>query len=147
MDITQLVTNELKKVKEKYGKDDSIVNMLEKALTRFGYLVLGEINRLNVPCFTILEDNDYTKQGFVNMMLNYLIDKDDETYGKLKFSEYKAWNDFSVSEPQDKRLLIVELSNGKLDFANYKENQWINQDNIILNDVVKWRSFLPNGYN
>ena len=78
MNITDLVERCLKDSIEKYGKDDSIVKMCKDCMTFFGYKVLEEINRLNFTAFTISDDNDFSKQGFGNMLLNYLVDEKDE---------------------------------------------------------------------
>ena len=109
----------------------------------FGYKVLEEINRLNFTAFTILDDNDFSKQGFANMLLNYLVD---EKYGKIHFNEYKAWKDNSIEKPRTSTAnyyIVVELSNGKYDFAKWSvENEtWTNQNGKIINDIVKWREF------
>ena len=72
MNITDLVNRELKESEDKFGKEDTIVSLLRKSLTLFGYKVLKEISRLNFPAFTYTEDNDLTKQGFCNMVLHYL---------------------------------------------------------------------------
>ena len=64
MNITDLVESFMKKKKKKYGKDDTIVKMCKNCMTFFGYKVLEEINRLNTVPFTLLDDNDLSKQGF-----------------------------------------------------------------------------------
>ena len=146
MNITDLVERCMKESTEKYGKDDSIVKMCKDCMTFFGYQVLKEINRLNTVAFTILDDNDFSKQGFGNMLLNYLVDKEDEKYGKIHFDEYKAWKDNSIEKPRTSTTnyyIAVELSDGKYDFAKWSnENEtWINQDGKTLTDVVRWREF------
>lgn len=146
MDITSLVERYLENSIEKYGKDDTIVKMCKDCMTFFGYKVLEEINRLNTISFTILDDDDFSKQGFANMLLNYLVDEEDEKYGKIHFNEYEAWHDNSITKPRcliPKYYIAVELSNGKYDFAKWSdENEtWTNQDGKILTDVVRWREF------
>ena len=159
MNITDLVERCLKDSIEKYGKDDSIVKMCKDCMTFFGYKVLEEINRLNFTAFTIIDDNDFNKQGFANMLLNYLVDEEDEEeelvedgneedekYGKIHFDEYKAWKDNSIEKPRTSTAnyyIVVELSNGKYDFAKWSvENEtWTNQNGEILADVVRWREF------
>lgn len=146
MNITDLVDKELEEAENEFGKEDTFVSLLRKALTLFGYKVLEEINRLNFTAFTILDDNDFSKQGFANMLLNYLVDEEDEKYGKIHFNEYKAWKDNSIEKPRTSTTnyyIVVELSNGKYDFAKWSvENEtWTNQNGKIINDVVKWREF------
>ena len=146
MNITDLVDKELEEAEDKFGKEDTFVSLLRKALTLFGYKVLEEINRLNFTAFTILDDNDFSKQGFANMLLNYLVDEEDEKYGKIHFDEYKAWKDNSIEKPRTSTAnyyIVVELSNGKYDFAKWSvENEtWTNQNGEILADVVRWREF------
>ena len=143
MNITDLVDKELEEAEDKFGKEDTFISLLRKALTLFGYKVLEEINRLNFTAFTISDDNDFSKQGFANMLLNYLVD---EKYGKIHFNEYKAWKDNSIEKPRTSTAnyyIVVELSNGKYDFAKWSvENEtWTNQNGKIINDVVKWREF------
>ena len=146
MNITDLVDKELEEVEDKFGKEDTFVSLLRKALTLFGYKVLEEINRLNFTAFTIIDDNDFSKSGFANMLLNYLVDEEDEKYGKIHFDEYKAWKDNSIEKPRTSTAnyyIVVELSNGKYDFAKWSvENEtWTNQNGEILADVVRWREF------
>ena len=146
MNITNLVNKELEGAEDKFGKEDVFVSLLRKALTLFGYKVLEEINRLNFTAFTIIDDDDFSKQGFANMLLNYLVDEEDEKYGKIHFNEYKAWKDNSIEKPRTSTAnyyIVVELSNGKYDFAKWSvENEtWTNQNGKIINDVVKWREF------
>lgn len=146
MNITDLVDKELEEAEDKFGKEDTFVSLLRKALTLFGYKVLEEINRLNFTAFTIIDDNDFSKQGFANMLLNYLVDEEDEKYGKIHFDEYKAWKDNSIEKPRTSTAnyyIVVELSNGKYDFAKWSvENEtWTNQNGEILADVVRWREF------
>lgn len=143
MNITDLVDKELEEAEDKFGKEDTFVSLLRKALTLFGYKVLEEINRLNFTAFTISDDNDFSKQGFANMLLNYLVDEKD---GKIHFNEYKAWKDNSIEKPRTSTAnyyIAVELSNGKYDFAKWSdENEtWTNQNGKIINDVVRWREF------
>ena len=146
MNITDLVDKELEEAEDKFGKEDTFVSLLRKALTLFGYKVLEEINRLNFTAFTIIDDNDFSKSGFANMLLNYLVDEEDEKYGKIHFDEYKAWKDNSIEKPRTSTAnyyIVVELSNGKYDFAKWSvENEtWTNQNGEILADVVRWREF------
>ena len=146
MNITDLVDKELEEAEDKFGKEDTFVSLLRKALTLFGYKVLEEINRLNFTAFTIVDDNDFSKQGFANMLLNYLVDEEDEKYGKIHFNEYEAWKDNSIEKPRTSTAnyyIVVELSNGKYDFAKWSvENEtWTNQNGEILADVVRWREF------
>ena len=146
MNITDLVNKELEEAEDKFGKEDTFISLLRKALTLFGYKVLEEINRLNFTAFTIVDDNDFSKQGFANMLLNYLVDEEDEKYGKIHFDEYKAWKDNSIEKPRTSTAnyyIVVELSNGKYDFAKWSvENEtWTNQNGEILADVVRWREF------
>ena len=147
MNITDLVNRELKKAEDKFGKDDMIVSMLRKCLPIFGYKVLEEINRLNFPAFTIIDDDDLTKQGFCNMVLNYLVDEDDPNFGNIHFTEYKNW--FKDVPSETDKLMIVKRANGKYDFAKFDEekNHWFNQDNEIIYDVCEWRTFLPSYMN
>ena len=147
MNITDLVNRELKKAEDKFGKDDMIVSMLRKCLPIFGYNVLEEISRLNFPVFTYIYDDDLTKQGFCNMMLNYLVDKDDPKFGNIHFIEYKNW--FKDIPSETDKLMIVKRANGKYDFAKFDEeqNHWFNQDNEIICDVCEWRTFLPSYMN
>ena len=142
MNITSLINKELKESIETYGKDDAIVKMCMDIMKRFGYKVLAEINRLNFTAFTVIDDDDLSKQGFGNMLLNYLVDKDDEVYGKVHFTEYKAWNKVGDRNPKiHDKLIIVKRANGKLDFAKYGEDKyWYNQDEQIICDVKEWKS-------
>lgn len=142
MNMTDLINRELEPCFKKYGKDDDTIKTYSKIMKIFGYEVLKEINRLNFTAFTVIDDDDLTKQGFGNMLLNYLVDKDDEVYGKIKFTEYKAWKKVNEITPNiHDKLVIVKRSNDKLDFATFTEfEKWINQDNEELSDVVEWRS-------
>ena len=146
MNITDLVERCMEESTKKYGKDDYVIKMCKDCMTFFGYKVLEEINRLNFTAFTMCDDNDLSKQGFGNMLLNYLVDEDDEKYGKIHFDEYEAWQDNSIIKPScstSNYYIAVELSNGKYDFAKWSdENEtWTNQDGKTLTDVVKWREF------
>ena len=147
MNITDLVNRELGKSEDKFGKENELISLLRQTLTLFGYKVLKEISRLNFPAFTYSQDDDLTKQGFCNMVLNYLVDKDDSKYGNIHFSEYKNW--FEDVPNETDKLMIVERANGKYDFAKFDEeqNHWITQDNEIICDVCKWRTFLPSYMN
>lgn len=147
MNITSLVERCMEKSTEKYGKDDSIIKMCKDCMTFFGYKVLEEINRLNFPAFTFLDSFNHSKRGFVNALLNHLVDKDDEKYGKIHFDEYENWKDVSICTPScstsENHFLIVEKSDGKYDFAKWSNEteKWTNQDNKELTDVVKWMEF------
>lgn len=147
MNITDLVNKELEKSEYKFGKEDKLISLLRQSLTLFGYKVLEEISRLNFPAFTIMSDDDLTKQGFCNMVLNYLVDKDDSTFGDIHFTEYKNWFEDVPNEPNT--LMIVERSNGKYDFAKFDDdkNCWFNQNDEVVEDVCKWRTFLPSYMN
>ena len=147
MNITDLVNKELKESEGKFGKENKYVSLLRNFLTLFGYKVLKEISRLNFPAFTYSDDDDLTKQGFCNMMLNYLVDEDDPNFGNIHFTEYKNWFEGIPSETD--KLMIVKRANGKYDFAKFDEveNHWFNQDNEIICDVCKWRTFLPSYMN
>ena len=139
MTIDDMINNELKDT----DNNNPVIVNTKKILKIFGYKVLKEINRLNFPAFTILDDNDLSKRGFVNMMLNMLVS--DEDKDKLRFHEYKSWNEVEICTPASHdQMFIVERENGKLDFAKYdKCGKWFNQENLELTDVIKWRSFLP----
>lgn len=147
MNITDLVNKELEKSEYKFGKEDTLISLLRQSLTLFGYKVLEEISRLNFPAFTIMSDDDLTKQGFCNMVLNYLVDKDDSTFGDIHFTEYKNWFEDVPNEPNT--LMIVERSNGKYDFAKFDDdkNCWFNQNDEVVEDVCKWQTFLPSYMN
>lgn len=147
MNITDLVNRELKKAEDKFGKDDAIVSMLRKCLPIFGYNVLEEISRLNFPAFTYVDDDDLTKQGFCNMVLNYLVDEDDPKFGNIHFTEYKNWFEGVPSETD--KLMIVKRANGKYDFAKFDDvkQKWLNQNDEVIKDVCKWRTFLPSYMN
>lgn len=140
MNITDLINKELKF--RKYGEDDTLVKMCKGIMRDFGYKVLAEINRLNFTAFTVIDDDDLSKQGFGNMLLNYLVDKDDEVYGKVHFTEYKAWNKVEDRNPKiHDRLIIVKCGDGTLDFAKYgKDGHWYNQKEQIIPDVAEWKS-------
>ena len=147
MNITDLVNRELKEAEDEFGKEYMFVSLLREALLLFGYEVLKEINRLNIPAFTYVNDDDFTKQGYCNMVLNYLVDKDDSTFGNIHFTEYKNW--FKGVPSETDKLMIVKRVNGKYDFAKFDEveNHWFNQDNEIICDVCEWRTFLPSYMN
>jgi hypothetical protein len=147
MNITDLVNRELGKSEDKFGKENELISLLRQSLTSFGYKVLKEISRLNFPAFTYTEDDDLTKQGFCNMVLNYLVDKGDSTFGDIHFTEYKNW--FKDVSSETDKLMIVKRANGKYDFAKFDEekNHWFNQDNEIIYDVCEWRTFLPSYMN
>lgn len=141
MNITRLIDKELESFIKKYG-DNDITKFARNIMKTFGYKVLAEINRLNFTALTAIDDDDLSKQGFGNMLLNYLVDKDDEVYGKVHFTEYKAWNKVSERNPKiHDKLIIVKCANGKLDFAKYGEDgHWYNQKEQIIPDVTEWKS-------
>ena len=141
MNITRLIDKELEGFIKKHGEDNDTAKFARDIMRNFGYKVLEEINRLNFTAFTFINDDDLSKQGFGNMLLNYLVDEDDEVYGKTHFTEYKAWNKVEEHLPKiHDMLIIVKKSDGKLDFAKYgKDEHWTNQDGQIC-DVVEWKS-------
>ena len=120
------------------------------------YAVIKEISRLNLPAFTILDDNDLSKQGFVNMLLNMMVDKEDTDFGNLHYIEYKAYHTGEPSvkrvyEDNDKNWMLVQLENGRFDIAknvwldDRKETSvWKNQDGKVLDNVLNWRPIYPN---
>lgn len=152
MNITTLTERYFEKV-----ESDSVGIDLFKDLFRSGaYAVLKEIDRLNFPAFTIIEDNDLSKQGFVNMLLNKLVDKDDSLAKGLHFIEYNASHESPptvsrVYEDGNKNWLLVQLADGRFDIAKYvftdnKESSgWKNQDGVVLDNVLNWRPIYPNG--
>ena len=142
MNITNLINEELEESIKKFGEDNSLVKMSRNLMKHFGYKVLAEINRLNDTAFTSIDDDDLSKQGFGNMLLNYLVDKDDKVYGEIHFSEFKAWNKVEEHLPRiHDKLIIVKKSDGKLDFAKYVEDaHWVNQDEQIIDNVTEWKS-------
>lgn len=147
MTIKTLVNRELEASEQKFGKDDTLIKVSREIMIHFGYKVLEEINRLNFPAFTIIDSFNRSKRGFVNALLNHLVDKDDEKYGKIHFDEYEDWEDVSICTPScstsKNHFLIVEKSDGRYDFAKWsdKTEKWTNQDNKELTDVVKWMEF------
>lgn len=147
MNITDLVNRELEESEDKFGKENEIVSLLRDSMKMFGYKVLCELNRLNFPAFTFINDDDLTKQGFCNMVLNYLVDKNDSKFGNIHFTEYKNW--FEDIPYEHNKLMIVERSNGKYDFAKFDDdkNCWFNQNDEVVDDVCKWRTFLPSHMN
>jgi len=143
MDITSLVDRCLKDSIDKYGKDDPTVKLSRDIMTFFGYKVLGEINRLNFPAFTILDSFEVTKQGFVNVLLNYMVDKDDPKYGKIHFTENKLWQENCTPACTSSHWLVVKLEDDKLDFAKYstKTEKWTSQNDEVLTNVKAWAEF------
>jgi hypothetical protein len=152
------ITNLTEKYFEKSKSDESFKTLFKDLFKSGAYAVLKEINRLNFPAFTLLDDNDLSKQGFVNMLLNRMVDEDDIRFGKdLHFTEYKAYheNEPHVKRPyenDDKNWFLVQLDNGRLDIAknvwtdDKKETSiWKNQDGKVLNNVLNWRPIYPNG--
>ena len=154
MNITSLTERYFEKV-----KTDEKSTVLFKDLFKSGaYAVLKEINRLNFPAFTLLDDNDLSKQGFVNMLLNMMVDKEDSSFGKdIHYTEYKAYHTGEPSlkriyEDNDKNWMLVQLENGRFDVAknvwldDKKETSvWKNQDGKVLDNVLNWRPIYPNG--
>lgn len=154
MNITTLTERYFEKV-----KSDDKPTKLFKDLFKYGaYAVLQELHRLNFPAFTLIDDNDLSKQGFVNMLLNKLVDEDDSDFNKgLPFIEYKAYREDEPStkevyEDDNKNWLLVQLDNGRLDIAknvwtdDKKETSvWKNQDGKVLDNVLNWRPIYPNG--
>ena len=152
MNITSLTERYFEKVKT----DEKSISLLKDLFKRGAYAVINEINRLNLPAFTILDDNDLSKQGFVNMLLNMMVDKEDTDFGKLHYIEYKAYNTGEPSvkrvyEDNDKNWMLVQLENGRFDIAknvwldDRKETSvWKNQDGKVLDNVLNWRSIYPN---
>lgn len=157
MNITKLMESEFEKSTEKYGEKDRLLNYSKEVFKAAAYATLKEINRLNFPAFTKLDDNDLSKQGFGNMLLNYLVDKEDEKYGNIHFPEYKAYHEGEPStkrvyEDDNKNWMLVQLGNGRFDIAknvwtDYKEETsvWKNQDGKVLDNVLNWRPIYPNG--
>lgn len=155
MNITQLVKRDYDDVINTY--EEKTVDMFMQLARRASYRTLMEINRLNFPAFTIINDNDLSKRGFVNMFLNMMVDKDDEIYGKLHFTEYKAYHEGEPSikriyEDDDKNWLLVQLDNGRFDIAKNvwidgkkEKSVWKNQDGKFLDNVLNWRAIYPNG--
>lgn len=154
MNITTLTERYFEKVK----KDDESTTLFKNLFKSGAYAVLKEIDRLNFPAFTLLDDNDLSKQGFVNMLLNKMIDKEDSHFGEgLHFMEYKAYrkgepNVKRIYENNDKNWMLVQLDNGRFDIAKNvwvddkrEESVWKNQDGEVLDNVSNWRPIYPNG--
>lgn len=143
MDITTLVNRCLESSIDKFGKDDYIVKLSRDVMTFFGYKVLEEINRLNFPAFTILDSFEVTKQGFVSVLLNYLVDRDDPKYGKIHFTENKLWQENCTPACTSSHWIIVKLEDDKLDFAKWSNEteKWTNQDGEVLINVKAWAEF------
>ena len=154
MNITDLTERYFEKVKT----DEKSTELFKDLFKSGAYAVLKEINRLNFPAFTILDDNDLSKQGFVNMLLNKMIDKDDSHFGDdLYFIEHKAYHECEPSikriyENDDKNWMLVQLDNGKLDIAKNvwtddkrESSVWKNQDGKVFDNVLNWRPIYPNG--
>lgn len=142
MNITRLIDKELERFIKKHGEDNETAKFARDIMRNFGYKVLEEINRLNFTAFTIIDDDDLSKQGFGNMLLNYLVDEDDEVYGKTHFIEYKAWSKVEDKKPKiHDKLVIVKCGDGTLDFAKYGEDgYWYNQKEQIICNVAEWKS-------
>ena len=141
---------------EKVELDSVGIDLFKELFKSGAYAVLKEIDRLNFPAFTIIEDNDLSKQGFVSMLLNKLVDKDDSLAEGLHFIEYKAYHEIPpavsrVYEDAGKNWLLVQLADGRFDIAKYVllDNQessvWKNQDGKVLDNVLNWRPIYPNG--
>jgi hypothetical protein len=155
MNITTLTERYFEKVKS----DDKSTNLFKNLFKSGAYAVLKEIHRLNFPAFTLIDDNDLSKQGFVNMLLNKMVDEDDSCFVDkgLHFIEYKAYHEGEPSikrvyENDDKNWLLVQLDNGRFDIAknvwvdDKKESSvWKNQDGKVLKNVLNWRPIYPNG--
>ena len=156
MNITSLTERAFEKTVKKFGEEHS---SLFKDLYKSGaYAVLKEIDRLNFPAFTICEDDDLSKQGFVNMLLNKMVDEEDTRFGEgLHFTEYKAYREEEpyvkrIYENEDKNWLLVQLDNGRFDIAKNvwvddkrEKSVWKNQDGKVLDNVLNWRPIYPNG--
>lgn len=154
MNITTLTERYFEKVKS----DDKSTTLFKDLFKSGAYAVLKEIHRLNFPAFTMIDDNDLSKQGFVNMLLNKMVDKDDSDFGgKLHFIEYKAYHEGEpatkrVYQNDDKNWLLAQLDNGRFDIAKNvwaddkkKASVWKNQDGKVLDNVLNWRPIYPNG--
>lgn len=152
MNITSLTERYFEKVKT----DDKSEELFKELFKSGAYAILKEINRLNIPAFTMIYDNDFSKQGFVNMLLNKMVDEDDLHFGKgLHFIEYNAYHEGkpAVIEEYEKNgnWMLVQLDDGKLDiaknvWANDKkvDSVWKNQDGKVLDNVINWRPIYPN---
>ena len=152
MNITSLTEMYFKKVKT----DDKLKELLKNSFKNGAYAVLKEINRLNIPIFTMIYDNDFSKQGFVNMLLNKMVDEDDLHFGKgLHFIEYNAYHEgkpaVEVDENNSKNWMLVQLDDGKIDIAKNVwaddkkvDSVWKNQDGKVLDNVINWRPIYPN---
>ena len=154
MNITSLTERYFEKVKT----DEKSTSLFKDLFKSGAYAVLKEINRLNFPAFTLLDDNDLSKQGFVNMLLNMMVDKEDSSFGKgIHYIEYKAYHEGEPSvkriyEDNDKNWMLVQLENGRFDVAknvwldDKKETSvWKNQDGKVLDNVLNWRPIYPSG--
>jgi|GEM_PF-2284523 len=155
MNITTLTEKYFEKVKS----DDKSTTLFKDLFKSGAYAVLKEINRLNFPAFTLIDDNDLSKQGFVNMLLNKMVGEDDSDFvdSCLHFIEYKAYHEGEPSikrlyENDDKNWLLVQLDDGRFDIAknvwvdDKKESSvWKNQDGKVLDNVLNWRPIYPNG--
>lgn len=154
MNITDLTEKYFKKFKS----DDKSTELFKNLFKSGAYAVVKELHRLNVPAFTVLYDDDLSKKGFVNMLLNQMVDKEDASFSKgMHFAEYKAYHENEpfvkrVYEDDDKNWLLVKLNNGRFDIAknvwtdNKRETSvWKNQDEKVLDNVLNWRPIYPNG--
>ena len=158
MNITSLTERAFEKIVKKFGENHPSLPSFKDLYKSGAYAVLKEIARLNVPPFTILDDDDLSKQGFTNMLLNMMIDEEDAHFGEgLHFTEYKAYHEGEPSmkrmyEDDDKNWLLVKLDNGRFDIAKNiwvdekrEESVWKNQDGKVLENVLNWRPIYPNG--
>lgn len=152
------ITNLTERYFEKLKTDDKSITLFKDLFKSGAYAVLKEINRLNFPAFTLLDDNDLSKQGFANMLLNMMVDEDDIHFGKgLRFPEYEAYHEGEPSikriyENDDKNWLLVQLDDGRFDIAKnvwvddkMDSSVWKNQDGKVLDNVLNWRPIYPNG--
>ena len=158
MNITSLTERAFEKTIKKFGEDHPSLPLFKDLYKSGAYAVLKEIDRLNFPAFTIGDDDDLSKQGFVNMLLNMMVDEDDTRFGEgLHFTEYKAYREEEphvkrIYENEDKNWLLVKLDNGRFDIAKNvwvddkkEESVWKNQDGKVLDNVLNWRPIYPNG--
>ena len=155
MNVTDLTERYFEKVKT----DEKSTELFKDLFKSGAYAVLKEIHRLNIPAFTLLDDNDLSKQGFVNMLLNKLVDKDDSHFvnNSLHFIEHKAYHEGEPSIKRiygnnDKNWMLVQLNDGRLDIAKNvwtndkrEASVWKNQDGKVLDNVLNWRPIYPNG--
>lgn len=143
MNITSIIKRYFEKAIDKYSETDTTVKLSMDMFKQGAYAALKEASRLNFPAMTIVYDNKLSKQGFTNMVLNMLIDKDDAEFGKLHFVEYKAWREDEPLSGNDNRLLIIKRADSRLDFAKFTEEThiWIDQsgNEIPKEEIKEWR--------